>query len=91
VAIGYVAGTPSLATAVAEARGRGPDRAVAVATYLLAPSAFVDRLEGCGADRVGSPLAPHRRLTDLVLRRYDAARADRRPAATEPSHAPDAV
>ena len=47
---------------------------VAVATYLLAPGVFTHRLDGV-ARRVTAPLAPHRRLAELVLRRYDSALA----------------
>jgi len=48
---------------------------VAVATYLLAPGFFADRLAGCAADRVSAPLGAHPLLADLALRRYDQALA----------------
>ncbi|MFN8082237.1 MAG: CbiX/SirB N-terminal domain-containing protein [Kineosporiaceae bacterium] len=74
VPVGYVAGTPSLAAVVAQVRERRPDVGLAVATYLLAPSAFADRLGDVGADRVAATLAPHPTLTELILARYDEAR-----------------
>lgn len=46
---------------------------VAVASYLLAPGIFSERLTGLGADVVSEPLGVHPRLVDLVLRRYDDA------------------
>jgi hypothetical protein len=46
-----------------------------VACYLLAPGHLYSRLAGLDADRVSAPLLPHPSLTDLVLRRYDAAAA----------------
>ena len=69
---GYLAASsPSVPQAVAAARATG--RPVTVATYLLAPGLFSARLGAAGADRVSEPLAPHPLLTELVLRRYDAA------------------
>lgn len=73
VTVSYLsAARPGVAEAVASQRAAGRRR-VCVATYLLAPGFFVDRLHGVGADRVSAPLAPDPRLADLVLRRYDAA------------------
>ncbi|MGO1315861.1 MAG: sirohydrochlorin chelatase, partial [Cellulomonadaceae bacterium] len=46
---------------------------VVVASYLLAPGVFHDRLAGAGADVVSAPLAPDVRLAQVVLARYDAA------------------
>jgi len=73
VTTGYLAATaPALADAVTAAQAGG--RPVTVVTYLLSPGFFTDRLAEAGADRVTAPLAPHPRLAELVLRRYDRAR-----------------
>ncbi|MQY09008.1 sirohydrochlorin chelatase [Actinomadura macrotermitis] len=74
VPFGFVAaGGPPLAEVVAERRAAGAARVV-VASYLLAPGHFQDRLEGAGADHVTRPLGAHDALARLVLRRYDQAR-----------------
>jgi len=68
--VGYGAGTsPRVPQAVALARAGG--RRVVVASYLLAPGYFLDRVHEAGADVVSAPLAPDRRLAELALRRYD--------------------
>lgn len=67
--------SPAVAEAVAVAAVQG--RAVTVATYLLSPGIFADRLSNLatvtGAARVSAPLAGHRDVAALVLRRYDEA------------------
>jgi sirohydrochlorin ferrochelatase len=68
------AGGPRVAAAVAALRDDGADR-VAVASWLLAPGQFQSRLDGCGADVVGAPIAAHPAVVDLVARRYRAALA----------------
>ena len=74
--VGYgSAARPTVPDAVAAARAAGAPRVV-VAAYLLAPGYFHDRLAEAGADVVTAPLAPDRRLVDVVLDRYSAA-ADR--------------
>jgi sirohydrochlorin ferrochelatase len=81
------AAAPSVADAVATARASGPSsgpssgRSVTVASYLLAPGAFADRLSRVGADRVTGPLAPDVVLAEIALRRYDEALDERRPGA----------
>ena len=71
VSTGYLsAATPTVADAVTAARAGGA-RTVAVATYLLAPGFFTDRLAEVGADLVTAPLLPDPAVVDLVLRRYD--------------------
>ena len=65
---------PSVPEAVRRARGTG--RAVTIASYLLAPGVFTDRLAEAGADRVAAPLGADPRIAALALRRYDAALAD---------------
>lgn len=79
VTIGYGAGRgPRVPEAVAAARAglRGTGRVV-VASYLLAPGYFHDRVREAGADVVTAPLAASAdpRLVAVVLDRYDAARA----------------
>ncbi|XRQ15010.1 sirohydrochlorin chelatase [Actinomadura welshii] len=86
---GFVAaGGPALDAVVARARrggagregagrdGAGRDGAgrVVVASYLLAPGRFHDRMAACGADAVAPPIGAHPAAARLVLRRYDEAR-----------------
>jgi sirohydrochlorin ferrochelatase len=79
VTIGYAAAArPTVAEAVAVARGEHPGQRVAIASYLLAPGHFHGLLHRAGADVVTGPLlgsegAPDTRLVDLVLARFDAA------------------
>jgi sirohydrochlorin ferrochelatase len=63
---------PTVEEAVASLRADGAPR-VAVATYLLFPGLFADRLAAAGADVTSAPLADAPEVVDLVLRRYDAA------------------
>jgi sirohydrochlorin ferrochelatase len=58
--------------AVAAARRDGAQRVV-VASYLLAPGHFHDKLAGAGADAVTAPLLPDARIAAVLLDRYDAA------------------
>jgi sirohydrochlorin ferrochelatase len=74
VEVGYVSGAGERLPAVlARTSGR-----VAVATYLLAPGFFADRVTAIAA-RAGAtatrPLGPDRRLATLALHRYDQALA----------------
>jgi hypothetical protein len=48
---------------------------VVVASYLLAPGHFHDKLAGAGADVVAAPLLPDARVAAVLLDRYDAALA----------------
>jgi sirohydrochlorin ferrochelatase len=74
VSLGYAAGpAPAVADAVRSARAEDPGGPVAVASYLLAPGFFQRRLEESGADVVSEPLAPDRRIVDVVVDRYRAA------------------
>jgi sirohydrochlorin ferrochelatase len=70
------AGRPSVAEAVASLRARTGSR-VAVASYLLAPGRFQDRLGESGADWVTEPLGAHPAIAALVIDRY---RTNRPPA-----------
>lgn len=73
VEVGYLsASRPGVDEAVGTVRARGARRVV-VASYLLAPGFFADRLARCGADAVTDPLAPDGRLARVVVRRYEAA------------------
>jgi len=77
VTVGYGAGAhPRVAQAVAAARAElGPGGRVVVASYLLAPGFFLDRVLEAGADVVTDALAPDPRLATIVLDRYDAVTA----------------
>jgi sirohydrochlorin ferrochelatase len=66
------AAAPSVEEAVASLRSRGAPR-VAVASYLLAPGQFADRLAAAGADVTSAPLGDAQEVAELVLARYDAA------------------
>ncbi|MFY0408840.1 sirohydrochlorin chelatase [Solicola sp. PLA-1-18] len=76
VRVGYVAsGAPTVPQQVASLRAQWPQARVAVASYLLAPGIFWNRLFEAGADVVSDPLLlpgtpPDARLVDLVLRRH---------------------
>lgn len=62
---------PDPATALATWRTQG-HHDVAVASHLLAPGFFMDRLRGTGARWVGGALGPHEAVAELVWERYDA-------------------
>lgn len=69
------ASPPSPAEAVASLRAEGFSR-VALATYLLAPGFFADRMHDAGADMVSAPIGPADELIDIVVSRVlDADRA----------------
>jgi sirohydrochlorin ferrochelatase len=73
VLAGYAsASRPTVAEAVARLREQ-TGKPVAVASYLLAPGHFQDRLARCGADWVTAPLGGHPALAGLVIDRYRAA------------------
>jgi sirohydrochlorin ferrochelatase len=72
VTTGYgSAAKPPVPDAVAAARAAGAARVV-VASYLLAPGHFHDKLAGAGADVVTAPLLPDERIAAVLLDRYDA-------------------
>jgi sirohydrochlorin ferrochelatase len=62
---------PRISDAVAALRADG--NAVAVASYVLAPGYFHDRIRESATDVVTAPLLPHPAIVDLVVRRYDDA------------------
>ena len=73
VTTGYgSAASPTVRDAVLTARRGGAARVV-VASYLLAPGHFHDKLGGAGADAVTAPLLPDDRIAAVLLDRYDAA------------------
>jgi sirohydrochlorin ferrochelatase len=45
----------------------------AVATYLLAPGHFAERIAACGAPIIGAPLGADPRVAEVAMSRYDAA------------------
>lgn len=66
------AAEPGVPQAVARLREAGHAR-VAVASYLLAPGVFADRLHTAGADLVSPPIGVHRLVVEAVLSAYAAA------------------
>lgn len=73
VATGYIAtGEPTVADQVARLRAGG-HRRIAVATWLLAPGLFHDRLARVGADVVAAPLCPDPGIAHAVAERYHRA------------------
>lgn len=72
VRYGLVTGDTAPLASVVEEVGRTARR-VAVASYLLAPGFFHDRMAACGADLISEPLGDHDAVARLVLRRYDEA------------------
>ncbi|NYI05346.1 sirohydrochlorin chelatase [Allostreptomyces psammosilenae] len=78
VPVGYAAtATPSVPEAVARLREAGARR-VSVASWLLAPGLFADRLAAAGADAVAAPLGDHRAVVDVLTERLTAAWATTR-------------
>lgn len=70
VRVGFAAtGTPTV-PALVDGLRRAGQRRVAVASWLLAPGVFQERLRGCGADVVGDPLGVHDDVVRALLDRY---------------------
>lgn len=63
------AASPKVDEAVSLLRGEG-HRRIAVATHLLAPGFFADRMAAAGADITSEPLGAHPEIVDLIIRRY---------------------
>jgi len=75
VRVGFAASAaPRVDTLVAGLRSAGETR-IAVASWLLAPGAFADRVAACGADVVAAPLGTHPAVVDTILARYEDALA----------------
>lgn len=73
--VGYAAaGSPRVPEAVARLRSAGARR-VTVAAYLLVDGLFHRSLRRAGADAVTAPLVTAPAVEDIVLDRYDTARA----------------
>jgi len=68
---------PSVTQAVAQLRESGHDR-VAVASYLLAPGVFAERLQTVGADVVSDPIGVHPLVVEAVANAYAVVVAERR-------------
>jgi sirohydrochlorin ferrochelatase len=70
------AGSPSPAEAVRHLRARFPRHPVVVATYLLAPGYFADKIEAqaleAGAVAVSAPLGAIPEVANVILDRYEA-------------------
>ncbi|MAU84747.1 sirohydrochlorin chelatase [Gordonia sp. Z-3] len=72
VEVGFITtATPSVPEAVERASRNG--RRVAIASYLLAPGLFHQRLHTYGADVVADPLGADQRIVDLIVTRMRAA------------------
>jgi sirohydrochlorin ferrochelatase len=71
------AAQPSVTEAVAQLRTSGHHR-VAVASYLLAPGVFAERLHTAGADVVSDPIGVHPLVVEAVANAYAAVVAQRR-------------
>lgn len=63
------AASPTVAEAVERLRADGRRR-IAVATHLLAPGFFADRVAAAGGDITSPPLGAHPEIIDLVVRRF---------------------
>jgi sirohydrochlorin ferrochelatase len=63
------AASPGVPEAVAELRRR-TGRPVAVASYLLAPGTFHDRLARAGAAWISAPLGAHPAVAGLAITRF---------------------
>lgn len=64
--------SPTVPEAVVHARASG-HATVGIASYLLAPGLFQQRLHEAGADLVGASIGPHPEVATLVVSRYNAA------------------
>jgi sirohydrochlorin ferrochelatase len=71
------AGSPSVAQALDRIRS-GPAPRVVIASYLLAPGLFHERLADSGADVVSAPIGADEDVAALVWRRFDEAVAGER-------------
>ncbi len=73
VRVGFLsAAEPAVCEVVRRFREAGCRR-IAIASYLLAPGHFQDKLRNCGADVVSSPLGAHPDLADMIADRYRSA------------------
>lgn len=87
----YLTGTgPSPAEAVAGLRAEG-HALVAIASYLLAPGVFADRLHGAGADLVSDPIGTHPLVVETIIARYRQAVRERVDLVGGPADERDAI
>lgn len=85
VEVAYIAtGHPTVPETVARLRHRGHPR-IALASWLLAPGLFHQRLAHAGADTVADPLCPDAGIADAIIARYHAATTPN-PHTGAPSH-----
>jgi sirohydrochlorin ferrochelatase len=77
VQLGYVAtGEPRVSDVVNRLRAAGRRR-IFIASYLLAPELFHDRLADIGATAVAAPLGVHPGVVDLVVDRFSQGASER--------------
>lgn len=77
VRLGYIAtGSPRVGDVVSRLRAAGRRR-IFIASYLLAPGLFHDRLAGIGATAVTAPLGVHPGVVDLVVERFSRGMSER--------------
>ncbi len=77
VRLGYIAtGSPRVGDVVSQLRAAGRRR-IFIASYLLAPGLFHDRLAGIGATAVTAPLGVHPGVVDLVVERFSRGMSER--------------
>ncbi|MDT5095614.1 MAG: hypothetical protein QOH60_4977 [Mycobacterium sp.] len=70
VHVGFVAtGAPRVPEVVRALRGAGRHR-IFIASYLLAPGLFHDRLHTCGATAVSAPIGVHPAVVDLLVSHF---------------------
>ena len=78
VVAGFItAAQPSVIDAVAQLRASGHNR-ISIASYLLAPGVFSERLHTVGADVVSEPIGVHPLVVEAVANAYAAVVAERR-------------
>ena len=78
VVAGFLAAAgPSVTEAVAQLRASGHSR-ISIASYLLAPGVFSERLHACGADMVSDPIGVHPLVVEAVASAYAAVVDERR-------------
>jgi sirohydrochlorin ferrochelatase len=77
VRLGCIAtGSPRVGDVVSRLRAAGRRR-IFIASYLLAPGLFHDRLAGIGATAVTAPLGVHPGVVDLVVERFSRGMSER--------------
>ncbi|MCW0216228.1 MAG: sirohydrochlorin chelatase [Pseudonocardia sp.] len=72
VRVGFAATAAPRIDALVDGLRRAGEERIAVASWLLAPGVFHDRIVAAGADVVGAPLGAQQDVVRAVLARYDA-------------------